>query len=52
MTDKERLDCMHTQEELNKMLVCKICSERPACTGLSMKLISERLRKLEEKESI
>ena len=52
MTDKERLDCMHTQEELNKMLVCKICPERPACIGLSMKLISERLRKLEEKESI
>ena len=52
MTDEERADCIKLRAESNDILPCRGCPEHPACVGLALKKVSDRLRKIsEEKEN-
>lgn len=53
MNTKKRFYCPRYKEEFNYNLICITCPERPSCIGRALKLISERLNKInkvEEKE--
>lgn len=53
MNTKKQFYCPRYKEEFNYTLICLTCPERPSCIGRALKLISERLNKInktEEKE--
>ena len=50
MTDNERANCMKLRAESNDMLLCRLCLEYPACVGLSLKRMSDKLQKGNGKE--
>lgn len=50
MTDEERTDCIKLRAESNDILPCRFCPEHPACVGLALKKVSDRLQKGNDEE--
>ena len=50
MTDEERTDCIKFRAETNDILPCRFCPEHPACIGLALKKVSDRLKEINEEE--
>lgn len=50
MDDKKRANCIKLRAESNDILPCRFCPERPACVGLALKKISDRLQKGNDEE--
>lgn len=49
MTDEERANCIKPRAESNDISPCQFCPGRPACVGLALKKISDRLQKGNDK---
>lgn len=50
MNIKNQFYCPRYKEEFNYTLICRTCPEHSSCIGLALKLISERLDKINKIE--